>query len=80
MAGIGFLASQISAAAAMRCFYFDENQGVTPGGDDIDFAERAFPAPRQNAIAMHDQPWRRRGFLPKFRDRTRFAAAGSAPV
>jgi hypothetical protein len=54
MVEIGFLASQISAAAAMRCFcrsvtskvalssrarfHLDENQGVAAGGDDIDFA------------------------------------------
>ena len=36
--------------------YFDENQRVAAGGDDIDFAERAFPTPRQDPVAMRDQP------------------------
>jgi hypothetical protein len=29
-------------------FDFDKDQGVAAAGDDIDFAERGFPAPRQN--------------------------------
>jgi hypothetical protein len=29
-------------------FDLDKDQGVTAAGDDIDFAERGFPAPRQN--------------------------------
>ena len=27
-------------------FHLDENQRMTAGGDDVDLAERAFPAPR----------------------------------
>lgn len=39
-------------------FHLDENQRVAAGGDDVDFAKRAFPAPRQNTVAMRDQPGR----------------------
>ena len=47
--------SAASSSARAR-LHFDEDQQMAAGGDDVDFAERAFPAPRQNAIAFADQP------------------------
>ena len=39
--------------------HLDEDQRVTPRRDYVDLAERAFPAPRQDAIAVRDQLCRR---------------------
>ena len=36
-------------------FHFDEDQRLAAAGDDVDLAERAFQAPRQNAIALGDE-------------------------
>jgi hypothetical protein len=36
-------------------FYFSEDQKVTPSRDNVDFAERASPTPRQNAKSLCDQ-------------------------
>jgi hypothetical protein len=40
-----------------RCarLHLDEYNKLVPTRDDVDFAARAFPAPRQNAIALGDE-------------------------
>ena len=37
-------------------FHLDENQQMAARGDDVDFAERTFTAPRQNAETVRDEP------------------------
>jgi len=36
-------------------FHFREHQKLTPARDDVDFAERAAPAPCQNPESLRDQ-------------------------
>ena len=44
-----------SLIKAGTCFHLCKHQKPTPARDDVDFAERASPAPRQNAESLRDQ-------------------------
>ena len=43
-------------------FDFDEREEIASPGDDIDFAMRGAKAPRENAVALCDQPGRSAAF------------------
>jgi hypothetical protein len=65
---------------ALACFDLDKDQDAASAGDDVDFAERGFPASGQDAIGLGDQQQRRAAFrrkpeakrLDAFRPRCRF--------
>jgi len=44
-----------SLIKAGTCFHLRKHQKLTSACDDVDFAERASPAPRQNAESLRDQ-------------------------
>ena len=43
----------------------DEDQDAAPAGNDVDFAERRFPTPREDAVGLGDQKQRRAAFRRK---------------
>ena len=60
----------------------DEYQRAPAAGDNVDFAERRFPAPRRDPVAFGDQKQAPRGFPPSAQagTRRRARAAAGPPV
>ena len=69
-----------ASSSSARALTSTKTRSVPAPRDDVDLAERRFPAPRQDAIALGDEKHARRGFPPRAQAGTPRRAPAAARV